>query len=88
MGERFVENKVKRYWHITSYTPFCGEEKIAYYSGTSEDKMHKFAQEVAEDNANDWWDDNCGMDEDEYLEECGYGFEEISYETFREECGY
>ena len=79
---------VTRYWRIKAYTPFCGEEKYAYYSGTSEDKMHKFAQEVTEDNANEWWDDSCGMEEDEYLEECGYGFEEISYETFREECGY
>lgn len=54
--------------------------------------MHKFAQEVTEDNANEWWDstieEDYGMDEVEYYGECGYGFEEISYETFREECGY
>ena len=50
--------------------------------------MYKFVQEVTEDNANEQWDDSCGMDEEEYYEECGYGFEEISYETFREECGY
>lgn len=83
---------VTRYWRITAYTPFCGEDKIAYYSGTDEAKMHKFAEEVTEDNAAEWWDssieEDYGMDEAEYLGECGYGFEEISYETFREECGY
>ena len=78
----------KRFWRIKAYTPFCGEEAIAYYSGTSEEYMHRFAQELTEDNAAEWWDTSCGMDEEEYLEECGYGFEEISYETFREECGY
>lgn len=92
MTDTTAASSIKRFWRITAYTPFCGEEKIAYYSGTSEAKMHKFAQEVTEDNANEWWDstieEDYGMDEVEYYGECGYGFEEISYETFREECGY
>ena len=80
-----MENNVIRYWRITSYTPFCGEECIDYYSGTDENAMHKFAEECAGENAMEWWDEEC-MDEDEYYAGCGYRFEEISCRTYREEC--
>lgn len=89
MTDTTAASSIERYWRITAYTPFCGEDQIAYYNGTSEEKMHKFAQEVTDDNAYEWWDpETCGMDEEEYREGCFYNFEEISYETYREECGY
>lgn len=87
-----MENKVRRFWRITSYTPFCSEERIDYYTGTDENAMHKFAEECAQDNAYEWSDasiyENYDITEDEYLADSDYRFEEISYEAFREECGY
>ena len=78
----------KRYWLIKIYTPFWGEDKIAYYVGTSENKMHEFAQEITGNIAAEWWDDGCGMSEDDYFECFNYISEEISYESYRENCGY
>lgn len=86
------KNTVKRYWRITVYTPYCGEDRTAYYAGTNEDNMHNFAQEVCDENAMEWCDEETnemyGYDEESYMGECGYTYEEISYEEYRENCGY
>lgn len=78
----------KRYWQIQVYVPFWGEDKVAYYVGTSEHKMHEFAQEITRNVAAEWWDDSCGMNEEDYFEWFCYKFKEISYESYRENCGY
>ena len=40
------------------------------------------------DTLNEWFDEDCGLLEEEVLEECEYTLKEITYEQYREECGY
>ena len=92
MTDTTAVSSVKRFWRITSYTPFVGEERVDYYAGRSEEKMLEFAQECCDENIMEWNDASIyeayDMNEDEYLGGSGFIVEEISYEEFREESGY
>lgn len=78
----------KNFWKITAYVPWPTPVAVAYYSGMNEGKMHAFAAEFLEDNVAEWYDDSCGITEEEFLEECDYSCEQIFYEEFRDNCGY
>ena len=86
MTDTIAASSIERYWRITSCTPFCGEERIDYYSGTDTNAMHKFAEECTEENSMEWFDSHNIDDEEEYYANCGYYFKEISHETFCKEC--
>jgi hypothetical protein len=76
---------MSKYYRITSYTPYCGEERYDYIVTDSERELHYFAQDCCESNAYEWYDEEYVEDEEEYFGECGYKVEEIDYQTWKEE---
>jgi hypothetical protein len=78
----------KRFWKVTAYVPWPTPVATGYYCGKHREKMLEFAAEFLEDTVAEWYDDCCGMTEEEFLEECDFSYEEISYEEFRDHCGY
>lgn len=81
-----------KYYRITSYTPFCGEETYDYYQAPEVEDIscvYEFAAECCNNNAMEWYDEILeemyDMSEEDYLDNCGYKVEEIDKETFDEE---
>lgn len=76
-----------KYYRIIAHTPFCGEERDYYIFTDDEEQLYRFIDEAVYDNAAEWWewwDNDCGMDIEEYFEESYATFEEITYEEFKE----
>ena len=73
-----------KYFRVTVYTPFCGEQADYFYEGEEGPELEEFIDECMVDNASEWYDeDTTGMDWDDYLEECGVDeVEEISKEEY------
>lgn len=76
---------MSKYYRITSFTPYCAEERIDYIITDDERELHHFAQECCEENAAEWYDEYVDMDEEDYYSECRYIVEEIDYYTWKEE---
>lgn len=80
---------VKKFYRVTCYTPFCGEESVDYIVATNEDELHIAVQELCYENGANWYDEaieeNYYMTKEEYYDNCGYHFEEIDLETFLKE---
>ena len=80
-----------RYYAIETYTPYCGEHFYHYLSvGVNEeldDYMELIDEWVIED-ALEWYYNRAKEDRpdlNDYLYECGYRAEKISYEEYRSE---
>jgi hypothetical protein len=78
-----------KYYKITCYTPFVGEENDYYIATEFEDELLKFAADCVYENGNDWYDEQTleenDMTEEEYYAECGYRCVEIDDVTFHAE---
>lgn len=76
-----------KYYRITCYTPFCGEENDYYYATDDLKDLEEYADECAYINGNEWYDESAleeqDMTEDDYYAECGCTVEEIDEEEFR-----
>ena len=76
-----------RYYRITCETPFVGEENDYYIATDSQKELDAFVSECIYENGMEWWDEDCGMDEEEYYEDCDVKrIEEITAEEFYEAC--
>ena len=65
------------YYHIRTYTPFCGEEADVYISAIDETQYHSKAHNAAMENGMEWYDEEDWLecqeydkDEDNYDEVC------------------
>ena len=65
------------YYHIRTYTPFCGEEADVYIVAENEAEYHKKANEAASENGLEWFDEEDWLihlefdkDEDDYDAVC------------------
>lgn len=74
-----------KYWRVTSFTPYCGEERDDYIATNDEKELHEFAEECAAENGLEWYDEQVDMDEEEYYDQCTYEIEEIDYNTWSRE---
>jgi hypothetical protein len=54
------------YYHVRTYTPFCGEEADVYIRATDETRLHQKANDAARENGFEWYD------EEEWLERWGF----------------
>lgn len=81
---------IKKYYRITAKTPYCGETQDYYIITEDYHKVLEFASDCVDDNANEWYDDEAAeeYDWDDYLADCYCDIEEITYEEYRDECGY
>lgn len=79
-----------KYYRVTVYTPFCGEEADHYIKAESRGKLEEIAAELAYENGLEWCDDQVleeqDMTEAEYFADCGYGYEEITLEEYNNNC--
>lgn len=85
-----------KYFRLTAYTPYCGEELTAVTMAPSEDdvRLEGLCDRLMEDCAAEWF---CGDDyeehgyesveeyEEDYYSECGCHVEEITKEEYEEE---
>ena len=74
------------YYHIRTYTPFCGEEADVYIAAETEQEYHRMAHNAAQENGMEWYD------EEEWLESWGYDkdaddYDEVCDEYFAQ-CGW
>lgn len=88
-----AEREGRKYYLITAYTPYVGEEMEAYFSSCDEDSLHAFGDELTTDCAAEWadhriddWEEN-GYDsredaEEDYYTNCGYRVREVPKEEY------
>lgn len=88
-----AEREGRKYYLVTAYTPYVGEEMEAYFSSCDEDGLHAFGDELTTDCAAEWadhriddWEEN-GYDsredaEEDYYANCGYRVREVSKEEY------
>ena len=70
------------YYHIRTYTPFCGEEADVYIVAKTEEEYIRKASDAAWENGNEWLDEDEWLDYhhddensiDDYYAECGWYF--------------
>lgn len=84
-----------KYYRVTAYTMYCGEEMTDYIATEDEEELKAFAQNLCEDNAAEWepgWGDyeEEGFDteeewQEEYYGTCGARIEEITEAEYKEE---
>lgn len=84
-----------KYYRVTAYTGYCGEETTDFIATDSEQKLHEFASVLCSDNAAEWepeWSEYAeyGYEskedfEDGYYSDCGVRVEEITEEEYKEE---
>lgn len=84
-----------KYYRVTAYTMYVGEESTDYIATDSEEKLCEFAQNLCEDNAAEWepsWvdyeEEGFESEEDwqeEYFGSAGVRIEEITEEEYKEE---
>lgn len=76
-----------KYYCITCETPFVGEENDYYIATNDQKELDAFVAECIYENGNEWWDEDCGMSEEEYYEGCDVkSIVEITAEEFYEAC--
>lgn len=88
-----AEREGRKYYLVTAYTPYVGEEMEAYFSSCDEDSLRAFGDELTTDCAAEWadhriddWEEN-GYDsredaEEDYYANCGYRVREVSKEEY------
>ena len=85
-----------KYYRITAYTCYCGEQTDEYIAvpdneSWEQDKWIDRICDIVNTNASEWWDsdsyDDYDGDYDAYLAECGYDVEEISEAEYLADCG-
>lgn len=84
-----------KYYRVTAYTPYCGEETTDYIATESNTELAKFADTLCADNAAEWepgWGDYAeeGYETEEewqedYYSGCGTRIEEITEAQYKEE---
>lgn len=84
-----------KYYRVTAYTPYCGEETTDFIATDDEQKLQEFAQALCEDNAAEWEPAWCehydeGYETEEEFQEyyysgCGTRIEEITEAEYKEE---
>ena len=84
-----------KYYRVTAYTPYCGEETTDFIATEDEQKLQEFAQTLCEDNAAEWepawcehYDEGYETEEefqDYYYSGCGTRIEEITEAEYKEE---
>jgi hypothetical protein len=74
------------YYHVRTYTPFCGEEADVYIAAETEERYHAYAHQAALENGMEWFD------EEEWLECQQYDKDSDDYDEVRDEyyaqCGW
>ena len=78
-----AEREGRKYYLVTAYTPYCGEEMEAYFSSCDEESLHSFGDELASDCAAEWADHRIDT-----WEEDGYDSREDAEEDYYAGCGY
>ena len=83
-----------KYYCVTAYTMYVGEEMTDYIAPDNEEKLREFANELMEENAMEWepsWADyeEEGFDseedwQEEYFASAGARIEEITEEEYKE----
>lgn len=80
-----------KYYRITCYTPFVGEENDYYIATDSRKDLERFADDCVYDNGNEWYDEltleEQDMTEEDYYADCGCHIEEIDEEEFNKHIG-
>lgn len=88
LSANIIKEMRMKYYKITCYTPFVGEENDYYIATDIENELRSFADECVYDNGNDWYDEQTleenDMTEEEYYAECGCHITEITDIEFRE----
>ena len=88
-----AERKGRKYYLLTAYTPYAGEEMDAYISCCEEEDLREFGDELAyecaaewvETHLEDWWADGYDTYEDareDYYSGCGYRVREVPKEEY------
>lgn len=91
-----VKEKPMKYFRITAYTPYCGEELVAVAKAADEHELRSsgFPDEVVCDCAAEWFNgedyETYGYESEEeyeemFYQECGCEIEEITKEEYEEE---
>ncbi len=78
-----AERKGRKYYLVTAYTPYVGEEMEAYFSSCDEDNLRAFGDELTSDCAAEWADHRIDT-----WEEDGYDSREDAEEDYYAGCGY
>ena len=78
-----AERKGRKYYLVTAYTPYAGEEMEAYFSSCDEDSLRAFGDELTTDCAAEWADQRIDT-----WEEDGYDSREDAEEDYYAGCGY
>ena len=84
-----------RFYLITTHTCYCGEESYYYVKVNADGKgmdvgwdvtLEEYAEYLAEENANEWWDNEAELDFDgdfpTYVAEAYFDIEKISEEEY------
>lgn len=84
-----------KYYRVTAYTMYCGEELTDYIATESEEELIAFKENLIEECAAEW--EPCWVDYDEegydseedwqdaYYSDCGATVEEITEAEYKEE---
>lgn len=78
-----------KYYRITCYTPYCGEENTYYFKTKDPAALAKFIDECVIENADEWRNDQVEEDYhniEEYYDDCTYCWKLITKEEYEEEC--
>ena len=78
-----AEREGRKYYLVTAYTPYAGEEMEAYFSSCDEDSLRAFGDELTTDCAAEWADQCIDT-----WEEDGYDSREDAEEDYYAGCGY
>ena len=78
-----AEREGRKYYLVTAYTPYVGEEMEAYFSSCDEDSLRAFGDELTTDCAAEWADQRIDT-----WEEDGYDSREDAEEDYYAGCGY
>ena len=78
-----AEREGRKYYLVTAYTPYVGEEMEAYFSSCDEESLRAFGDELASDCAAEWADPRIDT-----WEEDGYDSREDAEEDYYAGCGY
>ena len=84
-----------RFYLIITHTCYCGEESYCYVKVNADGKvmdisydttLEEYADYLAEENANEWWDNEAELDFDgdfpTYVAEAYFDIEKISEEEY------
>lgn len=74
------------YYHIRTYTPFCGEEADVYIAAETENEYHFKANNAVNENGMEWYDEGV------WCEAWGFNREEddinVIVEEYDAQCGW